>query len=76
MQINEQQALAFARRMIQSHPEVTKNPKSKAMVDAIMNGDSSKGTELAGNLCNTYGANPADAISKGLQQFGLLGGNK
>ncbi len=70
-QLNEKQVLAFAQQMIRSHPEVTRNKNSKAMVDAIMNGDSAKGAELASNLCNTYGADPREAIAQGLKQFGF-----
>ncbi len=62
----------IAMNIISQNPQIANNTNARVMVDAIRNGDSKTGMEIANNLLNTYGLSREDGIAQakaGLQQM-------
>lgn len=55
--------------LIQRNPNIANNPRNKAMLEAIQNGDSVKGEQLANNLCQSYGVTREQALAQAKQYF-------
>jgi hypothetical protein len=64
--INIQQ---FAMNLLQSNPNVAKNPQAQEMLKVIQNGDSQRGQMIAENLCKTYGITKEDALAQAKRFF-------
>ncbi len=55
--------------LLKRNPNIANNPRNKAMIDAIQNGDSAKGEQLANNLCQSYGVSREEALIQAKQYF-------
>lgn len=64
--INIQQ---FVMNLLQSNPNVAKNPQAQEMLKVIQNGDSQRGQMIAENLCKTYGITKEDALAQAKRFF-------
>lgn len=61
--------------LVQKNPDLANNPRAKAAIEVIKSGDEKKGTEMALNLCKTYGATKEEGINLAMSWVqGLLGG--
>ncbi len=61
----------FAMAQLRNNPKFASNPQAQALISAIQNGDSSKGEEVAHNICQTMGISEADAVAQAKQFFGI-----
>ena len=55
--------------LIRRNPNIANNPMNKAMLEAVQNGDSAKGEQLANNLCQAYGVTKEQALAQAKQYF-------
>ena len=53
--------LAFAKNMIRTNPNISNSPWAEEAMNAILTGDSKKGSAIAENLCNSYGVSRDEA---------------
>lgn len=64
------QMLNFARVMVQSNRNrIPNTPWARAAVSAIMNGDAVSGSQIAENLCNSYGCSKEDVLKQAANFF-------
>lgn len=61
----------FAMAMINKNPAIQNNPQAKEYINIIQNNDSTRGEQIATNLCNTYGVTKEQAIAQAKKYFGL-----
>lgn len=61
----------WAINLISKNPNIANNPRAKEYIQIIQNGDSSRGEEIANNLCQTYGMSREDAIASARNFFGI-----
>lgn len=61
----------FAINMINQNPSIANNPQAKDLMEVIRSGDSTRGQQIAENLCNTYGVPKEEAISKAKGFFNI-----
>lgn len=61
----------FALNRLQSNPQFASNPQAQALMNAIQNGDSAKGEEVARNICKTMGMSEEEALKQAKQFFGI-----
>lgn len=67
----------IAQMLLQQHPEIRNNPQQMQMLQAILDNDAQKGTQLANNFCKTYNANPQDATKQAQGFFSnMFNGNQ
>lgn len=59
----------IALSIIDKNPNVANNPRNKAMIEAIRNGNQEQGEALARNLCNSYGKSPEQATQEARSFF-------
>lgn len=45
------------------------NPQAQQYLEIIMNGDSTRGEELARNICQSYGISPEEGVQQAQQYF-------
>lgn len=65
--MTNQVIMAFAQRMIQQNQNrIPNTPWAQSAVNAIMSGDERMGSQIADNLCRSYGV----TREQGLQQAG------
>lgn len=57
--------------MAQLNPNIANNPQAQAMLNVIKSGDSTKGEEIARNLCNTMGVTPEEATKQAANFFNI-----
>lgn len=69
--LNVDSIKTYAMNMISQMPAVQSSPWAQAGIQAIQNGDTSAGVELANNLCQTYGISKEDALAQAAQYFNL-----
>ncbi len=65
------QLINMALDMISHRPDIANNPNAQEMINVIRTGDSKRGTEIAQNLCNTFGESPNDAIIRAKRFFNI-----
>lgn len=63
--------MQFAMSMINRNPAIQNNPQARELISVIQSGDSTRGEQIAQNLCNTYGVTKEDAIAQAKRYFGL-----
>ena len=64
--------LIFAQQMIQRNQNnIPNTPWAQAAVSAIMNGDEQAGSQIADNLCQSYGMTREEALNKAKQSIKL-----
>lgn len=61
----------FALKMIANNPQVANNPQAQNYISVIKSGDEAKGTELARNICASYGKTPEEASAEARKFFGI-----
>ena len=61
----------FAMAMINKNPAIQNNPQAQEYINIIQNNDSTRGEQIATNLCNTYGVTKEQAIAQAKKYFGL-----
>lgn len=61
MTINPNQVLNL---MIRRNPQIQNNPQIAEMMKVIQSGDTSRGSQLADNICKTYGLTREQAFSQ------------
>lgn len=61
----------FALNLIGRNPQIANNPNAKELLNVIQNGDQAKGTQIAQNLCNTYGVTPEQAVNQAKNFFNI-----
>lgn len=61
----------FAMQMIQNNPAVANNPRAREAIMAIQSGDAARGSQIAQNLCQTYGVTPDQALMQAKTFFGI-----
>lgn len=61
----------FAINMINQNPSIANNPQAKDLMEVIRSGDSTRGQQIAENLCNTYGVPKEEAISQAKGFFNI-----
>lgn len=59
----------MAMRMIMSSPQVKNNPMAKEYINVIASGDSTKGEQIANNICSSYGVRREDAVKQARDFF-------
>lgn len=62
---------SFALNLLAQNPQIAQNPNAQSMLNAIRNGDAKAGSEIAQNLCKSYGLTPEQAVSQAKQYFNL-----
>lgn len=50
----------FVMSMINQSPQIANNPQAREFISVLQNGDSRQGSQIAENLCKTYGVMKAD----------------
>ena len=60
----------YAQKILNQNPNVADNPMGKNLAAILKSGDSSKGEEIARNLCKTYGISPEEAMQRACEFFG------
>lgn len=56
-------AQIIAKKKIQNNPSILeKIPWAQAGISAVLNGDAKAGTEIANNICQSYGSTPEQII--------------
>lgn len=63
----------FALNLIRNNPQVRNNPNASEFISVIERGDVARGTEIANNLCRTYGITPEEALRQATGFFGIGG---
>lgn len=63
--------MQFAMAMINKNPAIQNNPQAQELISVIQNNDSTRGEQIATNLCNTYGVTKEQAIFQAKKYFGL-----
>ena len=61
----------MAMNMIAQNPNVVNNPNAQELINVIQSGDNQRGSQIAQNLCNTYGVIPEEAMQQAKQFFKL-----
>lgn len=61
----------FAMSLIAQNPQISSNPNTQGMIQAIQNNDSAKGEQIAKNLCDSYGITPQEAVQQAKRFFNL-----
>lgn len=61
----------FALNLLNQNPDKANTPLGRQLRQILESKDYSAGEELGKNLCNTYGVDPNDAVSKGKSFFGI-----
>lgn len=61
----------FALNLIGRNPQIANNPNAKELLNVIQNGDQAKGTQIAQNLCSTYGMTPEQAVNQAKKFFNI-----
>ena len=61
----------FALGMIMRNPNIANNPNAREFVNVIQSGDSKRGSEIAQNICDTYGISREDAIEQAKRLFNI-----
>lgn len=61
----------FALGLINQNPNVANNPQAQEYLGVIQSGDAQKGTEIANNICKSYGMTPQEALERAKQFFNL-----
>lgn len=67
--INLQQ---LAMTLLAKNPNIANNPRAQEMLQTIQNNDVQKGSEIAKNLCNTYGVSPEEAVGNAKKFFNIF----
>lgn len=62
---------AFALNLLSRNPQIANNPQAQAYLNIIKSGDSTKGEEIAKNLCATYGVTTDQAVNQAKRFFNL-----
>lgn len=63
----------FAMEMLQNNPQIANSPMGQQLLNVLQTGDSSKGEQLAMNICQTYGLSKEEAIQQAIEGLGLRG---
>ena len=61
----------FALNLLRNNPQVRNNPNASELISVIESGDATRGTQIAENLCKTYGVTPQEALNQASGFFGL-----
>lgn len=61
----------FAKNMIRSNLKTSNAPWAQAGIDAIMNGDSAKGEEIADNLCKSFGMSREQMLAEARKRMNI-----
>lgn len=61
----------MALNLLMQNPNIANNPNAQEFIQVIQNGDSTKGEQIARNLCDTYGMSKEDAIRNAKSFFHL-----
>lgn len=61
----------FALNLLRNNPQVRNNPNASELISVIESGDSTRGAQIAENLCKTYGVTPQEALNQASGFFGL-----
>lgn len=59
----------FVMSMINQSPQIANNPQAREFISVLQNGDSRQGSQIAENLCKTYGVSKEQAIMQAKQFF-------
>lgn len=62
----------LAMTLLAKNPNIANNPRAQEMLQTIQNGDSQKGSEIAKNLCATYGTTPEQAVDSAKKFFNIF----
>lgn len=62
----------LAMSLLAKNPNIANNPRAQEMLQTIQNNDSQKGSEIAKNLCNTYGVTPEQAVDSAKKFFNIF----
>lgn len=68
---NQNGLLQFALNMIERNPNIQNNPNAKSMIEVLRSGDTSRGEQMASNICDSMGVSREDAISQARGFFGI-----
>lgn len=61
----------FAMNQLQRNPQVACNPQAQALMNAIQNGNSAQGEQVARNICQTMGVSEQEALNQAKRYFGI-----
>lgn len=61
----------IALNMIGRSPQIKNNPNAQAYLQVIQDNDSSRGEQIANNICETYGVSKEQAVQMARQFFKL-----
>lgn len=63
--------ISFAMQAIQKNNNIPNTPLNQNMINAIQNGDTAKGEELANNIIQSMGLSRDEALNQARQFFGM-----
>lgn len=67
----------FAMNAIAKNPQLANNPQAQELINVIKSGDSTKGEQIARNICQSYGVTPEQALDRATGFFGIpINGSK
>ena len=61
----------MAMNMIAQNPNVANNPNAQEFINVIQSGDNQRGSQIAKNLCDTYGITPEQATQQAKRFFNI-----
>lgn len=61
--------LGYAMQMIKNNPNLSQNPNSQAMIQAIESGDEKAGIEMANNILQSYGLTKEQGLTMAFQRL-------
>lgn len=61
----------FALRLISRNPNIANNPSAQQLLQVVQENDSTKGAQIAQNICDSYGITREQAIQEAKRLFGL-----
>lgn len=59
----------FAMNVLRQNPSISQNPRNQDLLQVIQSGDSTRGQQIAENLCKTYGMTPQQAVNMATDFF-------
>lgn len=59
----------FAMNVLRQNPSISQNPRNQDLLQVIQSGDSTRGQQIAENLCKTYGVTPQQAVNMATDFF-------
>lgn len=67
--LNSSNMRDMALNLISQNPVISNNPNAREFIQVIQNGDSTKGMQIAQNLCDSYGISKEEALQNAKRFF-------